>query len=155
MLLPLLAHASTLPRADKVVVHKSERKLLLIKDERPIRSYNIWLGENPVGHKEYEGDERTPEGVYTLDWRNPESRFYKSIHVSYPNEYDLQYAESRGISPGGMIMIHGIPNRIEPRDFELYLSGRDWTDGCIAVDNAAMEEIWQAVADGTPIEIRP
>lgn len=148
-------HASTLPHADLVVVDKSDRKLFLIRGDEPFRSYPIALGANPEGHKAREGDERTPEGRYWLDWRNENSRFYKSIHVSYPNRYDLQAAHSRGHSPGGMIMIHGQPNRVSPEDFDLFLSGRDWTDGCIAVDNAVMDEIWQAVSNGTPIEIRP
>lgn len=142
-------------QVDRVVVRKRARMLLLMKDDSPIRVYNIALGDDPIGHKRYEGDERTPEGEYVLDWRNPNSRFYKSIHISYPNEADRAYAEARGESPGGMIMIHGWPSEPSPRFPLERLTRSDWTDGCIAVTNGAMDEIWELVADGTPIEIHP
>jgi murein L,D-transpeptidase YafK len=115
----------------------------------------VALGDNPVGHKMREGDERTPEGDYVLDWRNPNSQFYRSIHVSYPNERDRLFARALGHDPGGMIMIHGKPNYISsPRVLAEY-DRRDWTNGCIAVGNQDMDEIWTAVKDGTPIRILP
>lgn len=138
---------------DTVVVKKSERQLLLLSNGIAVKRYRISLGDNPVGHKLYEGDQRTPEGEYVLDWRNPESRFYKSIHISYPSAQDREMAESWGLSPGGSIMIHGLPN--DAGDLSFAYTGLDWTEGCIAVSNEAMDEIWQLVHDGTPITILP
>ncbi|MEA1048684.1 L,D-transpeptidase family protein [Lamprobacter modestohalophilus] len=100
----------TSPYVDRVLVKKSERTMELHKDGAVYRTYRISLGDQPRGHKFQEGDERTPEGNYVLDWRNPNSSFYKSIHVSYPNDLDRTVARSLGVSPGGMIMIHGLPN---------------------------------------------
>ena len=137
----------------RVLVKKSERRLYLMSGEQVIRSFRISLGDSPKGHKLYEGDERTPEGNYTLDWRNAESDFYKSIHISYPRARDLELASAWGLDPGGSIMIHGLPN--EAGDMAFAYAGLDWTDGCIAVSNEAMDEIWQQVANGTPISIRP
>lgn len=141
------------PEVSEVVVRKEERRLYLLDGDEVIRSYRIGLGDNPSGHKLYEGDERTPEGDYTLDWRNSNSDFYKSIHISYPNEEDRELASAWGLNPGGSIMIHGLPNDTEGMEFA-YL-GLDWTDGCIAVSNQEMDEIWQLVSDGTPIRILP
>jgi murein L,D-transpeptidase YafK len=139
---------------DRVVVDKSDRKLLLLKNGQPVREYAVSLGGQPHGKKIREGDMRTPEGVYTLDWRNPDSRFYKSIHISYPNEQDRAHAERLGVSPGGMIMIHGEHYLAAMRN--LYRRVRkDWTEGCIAILNENMDELWRLVDDGTPIEIRP
>lgn len=140
-------------RADRVVVLKAERQLLLLDRQAVLRRYPIALGGAPRGHKRREGDERTPEGLYQLDARNPRSAFHLSLHVSYPDAEDRRRAAQEGIDPGGMIMVHGLPNR-------LGFLGRlhrlvDWTDGCIAVTNPEMEQIWKAVEDGTPIEIRP
>jgi murein L,D-transpeptidase YafK len=127
----------------------------LHKDGAVYRTYRISLGDQPRGHKFQEGDERTPEGNYVLDWRNPNSSFYKSIHVSYPNDLDRTVARSLGVSPGGMIMIHGLPNWLSsPRLAQEYRRS-DWTDGCIAVGNEEMDEIWRLVRDGTPITILP
>ena len=147
--------ADTRPKADRVVVDKSERKLFLMRNGQTFREFRISLGKAPEGPKLQEGDLRTPEGVYTLDWRNPKSGFYKSIHISYPNENDRLQALKRGVSPGGMIMIHGehyIPSL--SRIYRL-ASKKDWTEGCIALNNEEMDELWVTVADGTPIEIRP
>ncbi len=149
LLLPALALAT----ADRLVVNKSERQLLLYQGDKLLRSYEIALGKNPVGHKVRRGDNRTPEGRYTLDWRNPQSRFYRSIHISYPNESDRRRAAAKGVHPGGDIMIHGVPNRY--RDNQEFFVSRDWTEGCIAVTNDDMKEIWALVADNTPIEIIP
>jgi len=141
--------------ADQVVVKKSERKLMLLSRGKVIREYRVALGDNPRGHKMHEGDERTPEGNYVLDWRNPRSNYYKSIHVSYPNSEDRFFAQLMGYEPGGMIMIHGKPNYVRSPAVMKEYDRRDWTDGCIAVDNREMDEIWYAVRDGTPIRILP
>ena len=141
------------PAVSEVLVRKKERRLYLLAGDQVIRSYRVGLGANPAGHKLYEGDQRTPEGKYTLDWRNPYSDFYKSIHISYPNENDRELASAWGLDPGGSIMIHGLPNDVG--DMEFAYLGLDWTDGCIAVSNEEMEEIWNLVADGTPIRILP
>lgn len=140
-------------QVDRVVVHKAQRRLDLMSGDKAVRSFRISLGDNPEGHKLYEGDERTPEGEYTLDWRNAGSQFYKSLHISYPNAHDRQLAEDWGLSPGGQIMIHGLPNDVG--DMAFAYAGLDWTDGCIAVNNEAMDQIWTLVQDGTPIRILP
>jgi murein L,D-transpeptidase YafK len=140
-------------RADRVLVVKSERLLHLMRDDQILRSYSVSLGGRPAGHKSREGDLRTPEGDYYLDWRNPTSDFYMSIHVSYPNADDIQRARAAGRDPGGMIMIHGLPNDSPPTTTD-YLN-EDWTDGCIAVSNQAMIDIWLSVDDNTPITILP
>lgn len=140
-------------RADKVIVMKKEHVLKLLRGDHVLKTYKIALGGDPLGPKQQEGDHKTPEGSYILDWRNPRSRFYRSLHISYPNAEDQRRAAAKGISPGGDIMIHGLPNGFG------WLGAahrvRDWTDGCVAVTDAEMDEIWRAVPDGTPIEIRP
>jgi len=113
----------------------------------------VSLGRNPRDHKVEEGDGRTPEGRYTLDWRNPNSRFYRAIHISYPNARDRARAAELGVDPGGSVMLHGLPNGLE--DIGRSHVGKDWTDGCIAVTNQEMDEIWEKTPDGTPIEIIP
>ena len=138
---------------DRVVVKKSERKMYLLNNGRVIKEYPISLGENPVGHKRQRGDKRTPEGSYMLNQRNPASKYYKSILFSYPNEKDRRQAEAKGVDPGGDLAIHGLPVRTKEEEWD-YIE-RDWTDGCIAVTNDQMEEIWQMVDIGTPIEIMP
>jgi murein L,D-transpeptidase YafK len=140
-------------QADQVIVVKSERTLTLLSHGKILRSYKIALGGTPLGAKEQQGDHKTPEGHYTLDRRNAKSRYYKSIHVSYPDHEDVQRAARRGVPPGGDIMIHGLPNGFGWLG-ATHLA-QDWTDGCIAVTDAEMDEIWELVADGTPIEIRP
>ncbi|WP_372958870.1 murein L,D-transpeptidase family protein [Marinobacter sp.] len=137
----------------EVVVRKEERRLYLLSGERVVRDYRISLGKTPEGHKLYEGDSRTPEGTYTLDFRNPNSDFYKSIRISYPSPKDRELAEAWGLNPGGNIMIHGLPNDVG--DMAFAYQGLDWTDGCIAVTNEEMDEIWQLVGVGTPIRILP
>ena len=136
-----------------MVVVKSQRTLTLMAQGKVLRTYKVALGATPVGAKEQEGDHKTPEGHYILDRRNAKSRYYKSIHVSYPNEQQKQKAAERGVTAGGDIMIHGLPNGFG----WLGATHRnmDWTDGCIAVTDAEMDEIWELVPDGTPIEIRP
>lgn len=145
--------SATTIQIDKVIVIKQQRLLMLMKEGEIFRAYRIALGKKPVGHKEICGDQRTPEGFYVLDSRNPDSRFYKAIHISYPNDNDVMNAQRLGRSPGGDIMIHGLPdnlNHLGPLHRKV-----DWTNGCIAVTNSEIEEIWQLVPDGTPIEIRP
>ena len=147
------AAASVLGKADRVVVLKGARRLMLLRGTRVLRAYRIALGRTPQGAKGAEGDGRTPEGRYVLDWRNPRSRFYRSIHVSYPNDADRARARRLGLSPGGDIMIHGLPKRLDAIGAEH--ARWDWTEGCVAVSNAEMDEIWTLVADGTVIDIRP
>lgn len=142
-----------LPQADFVLVRKGERRLYLMRRGEVLRSYRVALGLNPVGHKERSGDFRTPEGRYRLERRNPRSDFFLSIQVSYPNARDAAQARRNGWSPGGSIMIHGLPN--DPRKSAEYYATQDWTDGCIAVSNADMLEIWMLVSNNTPIEIEP
>jgi murein L,D-transpeptidase YafK len=136
-----------------VLVMKGERRMQIMSGDAVVRTYSIALGGSPVGHKEKEGDERTPEGRYVLDWRNDKSGYHRSIHVSYPNEADTERARNAGEDPGGMIMIHGQRNYLGW--FSPVTQWFDWTNGCIAVTNAEMDEIWAIVENGTPIEIRP
>ena len=135
------------------MVLKKERTLQLLSQGKVIKSYKVALGGNPVGPKTRQGDHKTPEGVYVLDSRNAHSQFYKSIHISYPNASNRAMARETGVSPGGDVFVHGLPKGYG------WLGGshraKDWTDGCIAVTNEEIDEIWRAVSNGTPIEIRP
>ena len=138
-----------LPEIDYIHVDKAERTMALHSQGRLVHTIeHIQLGDAPVGHKEFEGDERTPEGRYTIDYGNPDSAYHLSLHISYPNTRDTAYARARGRSPGGLIFIHGQPNSLPV--------GRipgDWTDGCIAVSNEEIEALWDAVLDGATIDI--
>lgn len=140
-------------KADEIVVFKSERRLELRKAGRILRSYRIALGRNPIGHKLYQGDNRTPEGRYKIDMRNPRSAFYRSLRISYPDSTDQDVALTVGLRPGDWIMIHGIKNGVAPS--QLGHPYRDWTNGCIALTNREMDEVWNSVAVGTPITIWP
>jgi len=141
------------PAVDHVIVDKSERELRLLAGGQVVRRYPIALGGNPRGHKQREGDRRTPEGTYLISARNPDSAYHLSLKISYPSLLDATRAWQRGQDPGGQIMIHGIGN---DRPDLARLHGRvDWTDGCIAVTNREIEEIWRLVGEGTPIQIRP
>ena len=140
-------------KADKILVLKSERKLMLLDHGRVLKTYKVSLGGEPVGPKTRQGDHRTPEGNYLIDRRNAHSQFHKSLHISYPNAADRERARRLGVSPGGDIFVHGLPNGY--RWLGPVQSFDDWTDGCIAVTNQEIEEIWRAVPDGIPIEIRP
>ncbi|MCU4397265.1 L,D-transpeptidase family protein [Acinetobacter junii] len=140
-----------------IEVFKQQRQLKLKHHDQIIRSYPFRLGFNPMGHKQFEGDGKTPEGTYTIDWRNPQSAYYKSLHISYPNPNDLAYAKQRQKSAGGDVMIHGTvptPATAFPAS-STYMPRKDWTLGCIAVTNADMDEIWQLVKNGTQIIIHP
>jgi murein L,D-transpeptidase YafK len=145
--------AAPLPAVDHVVVHKAERRLLLMHGTNIVRSYHVALGLSPVGQKVRSGDFRTPEGTYHLERRNPRSDYFLSIKVSYPSRQDLKRARARHWDSGGSIMIHGLPNLLR-HDPEYYES-HDWTDGCIAVSNADMVEIWMLTPDDVPIDILP
>ena len=134
-------------------VLKRGRTLQLLSQGKVIRSYKVARGGVPIGPKARQGDHKTPEGVYVLDSRNTHSQFYKSIHISYPSVREREAARQRGVSAGGEVFVHGLPNGYGWVGSSHWL--KDWTDGCIAVTNTEMDEIWQAVADGTPIEIRP
>ncbi len=148
------AQATSKPlHADRVVVLKRERTLQLLSQGKVIKTYTVALGGDPVGPKARQGDHKTPEGVYVLDSRNVHSQFYKSIHISYPSARDRAAARARGVSPGGDVFVHGLPKGYGWVGASHRL--KDWTDGCIAVTNEEIDEIWAAVADGTPIEIRP
>ena len=151
LVLPTLCTAKG--KADLVVVHKSLLKMVLYSNTEIIGEYRISLGANPKGHKQQEGDERTPEGDYFLDYKKSDSSFYKSIHISYPNENDKRKAKSRGVNPGGFIMIHGQRNGLGW--LSVFTQRFNWTDGCIAVTNKEMDEIWELVPVGTPIRILP
>jgi murein L,D-transpeptidase YafK len=131
---------------DRVVVNKARREMLLLSGESVVRSYRVALGSDPVGHKQREGDGRTPEGRYTIDRRNPKSRYYLALHISYPNAAEVERARAAGVDPGGDIMIHGVKPGVDH-------PGTDWTQGCIAVSDSEMDEIWDLVGDGTAVEI--
>jgi len=145
--------AESLPLADRVLVKKGERKLQLLRHGNVMREYKIALGLSPTGHKERSGDFRTPEGSYQLTRRNPRSDFFLSIQVSYPNAADTRNARRNGWQAGGAIMIHGLPNEL--KQTPEYYQRTDWTDGCIAVTNAEMLEIWLLTPDNVPIDILP
>ena len=144
---------ASIVQADKVVVVKGEQLLLLLRKGEILKSYRVALGRRPLGPKVRQGDGRTPEGTYFLDFRNDHSKYHRSIHISYPNELDIANARRHGVSPGSDIMIHGLPRGFE--DLADVHTTRNWTKGCIAVSNAEIDEIWRLVPNGTPIEIRP
>ena len=140
-----------------IEVFKSKRLLQLKHQDEVIRSYPIRLGFNPIGHKQFEGDGKTPEGTYSIDWRNPKSAYYKSLHISYPNQNDLAFAKQQHQSTGGDVMIHGtVPTRAASLPLSAtYMPRKDWTLGCIAVTNSDMDEIWALVSNHTKINIHP
>jgi murein L,D-transpeptidase YafK len=149
-------NVNPLPRgavADRIVLEKTARRLTLFRDGRTLKSYSVALGRAPVGPKEYEGDQRTPEGIYKVDFHKADSDYHLALHISYPEQHDVDRAAAQGLSAGSDIMIHGLPNgrgwigRFHRRS--------DWTAGCIAVADFEIEEIYRVVPDGTPIELRP
>lgn len=147
------ANASESGFADRVLINKSERKLILFKGNKVLKSMDVALGLLPKGHKITEGDFKTPEGTYRLSDRNSASEFFLSIRISYPDSDDIRHAKLRGLPAGGQIMIHGQPN--DPRYSEEYYQSTDWTNGCIAVSNADMVDIWLMTKPNTPIQILP
>jgi murein L,D-transpeptidase YafK len=140
-------------KADRILVLKQQRQLQLLRDGIVLRSYPIALGRHPNGPKHQRGDGRTPEGLYVIDYRFPSRSYHLSLHISYPDAVDQARARRLGVRPGGNIVLHGMPAAFGHNDPARFF--RDWTDGCIAVGNIAIEEIWNSVEDGTPIEIRP
>jgi murein L,D-transpeptidase YafK len=139
--------------ADRIIIEKKARRLTLFSKGQQIKAFKVALGRNPVGPKEKEGDNKTPEGVYTIDSRNTKSRYHLSLHISYPSPQDIQRAKSHGGSPGGNVMIHGLMNGFGwVGGFHRWI---DWTKGCVAVTNPEIEEIARLVPNGTPVEIRP
>jgi len=140
-------------KADAVLVIKSEKRLYLMRAGEPFASFRVSFGFNPKGHKQEQGDGRTPEGRYILDYKNPGSAYYKSIHISYPNAKDRKEARKRGVDPGGDIMIHGQKNGYGW--LSLLAQRFNWTNGCIALSDKDMDTVWNAVKPGTPIEIKP
>lgn len=150
---PATMHATEFPVADLVLIEKAARKLHLVKGGEIFKTFKIALGMVPVGDKEFEGDFKTPEGRYLLDMRNPDSDYFLAIRISYPNAADRREAREKGVDPGGAIMIHGQPN--VPTRSETYYRTQDWTNGCVAVSNSDMIDIWLMTGENTPIEIRP
>ena len=146
-------YADDAHKADTVLVIKSEKRLYLLHKGVPFATFPVTFGGQPEGHKQSRGDQRTPEGHYKLDYKNVNSKFYKSIHISYPNADDKALARKLGLNPGGDIMIHGQANGWEWATSIVQLFS--WTDGCIALSNEDMDQVWAAVDPGTPIEIRP
>jgi murein L,D-transpeptidase YafK len=141
------------PKADRIIVNKKARTMELIHAGHVLKAYKIALGSEPIGPKTRQGDHRTPEGEYVIDRRNAQSQFHRSLHISYPNAADRDHARKLGVSPGGDIFIHGLPNGYG--FIGAAHRARDWTDGCVAVTNQEIEEIWELVDNGTPVEIRP
>ena len=148
---PDVAHSNE--KAELVIVVKSEYRLYLIREGKLFASFPVVFGPNPKGHKQQQGDERTPEGEYILDYKNANSSYYKSIHISYPNAKDREEARKRGVNPGGDIVIHGQKNGWGR--FSFIAQRFNWTRGCVALSNKDMDAVWDAVDVGTPIEIRP
>ena len=144
---------STFLKADHVVVLKSKRRMVLMKNDFVLKVYVIALGRYPKGPKRYKGDAKTPEGNYILDYKIRDSEFYRAIRINYPNISDLAYARKAGKEAGGKIVIHGLPNKMTAERVGHPVI--DWTQGCIAVTNKQMDEIWKMVNVGTPIEIHP
>ncbi|MDQ2825316.1 MAG: L,D-transpeptidase family protein [Verrucomicrobiota bacterium] len=138
---------------DRIVVEKSARKLSIFRGDKKLKTYRIALGRCPLGAKEQEGDMKTPEGVYKIDYRNPHSDYHLALHVSYPSDEDIAKAAERGVPAGFDIMIHGLPNN---RGWiGAFHRRKDWTAGCMALTDEEIEEVWRVTPDGTPIEIRP
>ncbi len=153
LILITLLSASVHAEIDKVTVDKSKRRLYIIENDQVIHEFRIALGKRPIGHKVYEGDQRTPEGSYKLEHVMEDSQFYRSIHISYPNQNDIANAVRLKVNPGGNIKIHGQKNgEVKPSQF---VQSFDWTDGCIALSNEDMDQLLALVTPGTPIEILP
>ena len=141
-------------KVNLILVEKSKRQLSIYHDDELLKTYKISLGKNPVGHKQFEGDSKTPEGIYFIDGKNPKSRYFLNLGISYPNEEDKEYAAKHNKSAGGDIKIHGLPNGFSMAKplFDIY---GDWTEGCIAVSNENMAELYDIIDIGTKIEIKP
>jgi murein L,D-transpeptidase YafK len=153
LLWPLSPLAVPTPKIDRILVLKRKHELRLLSGSKLVKSYPMSLGRGGLKRKQRQGDRRTPEGLYRIDWRNPESRFHLALHISYPQEADRERARKLGVDPGGDIEIHGLGHALKPSRARHRFG--DWTDGCIAVTDPEIEEIWRLVPDGTPVEIRP
>lgn len=148
-------YSGHLQSVDNILVEKSKRMMYLRQGDTVLKSYKISLGGNPVGPKVKEGDSKTPEGNYKIEWHNPNSSYHLSLRISYPNAEQKRKAKENNYSAGGDIMIHGFPNWAPNALFKYVHHNRDWTDGCIAVTDEEMTEIYHAVKDGTPITVNP
>lgn len=148
-------HSTTMENIDNIFVEKAKRVMHLRQGDKIVKSYKISLGKSPIGAKVKSGDNKTPEGQYSIEMHNPKSAFHLSLRISYPNEEQIKAAKDSNYSPGGDIMIHGYPNKIPAFLFSFWHRWNDWTAGCIAVTNNEIEEIYKAVKDGTPITIVP
>ena len=153
LVLALSALAAAQPTVDRILVLKKQHKLLLLSGDQIVKAYSVALGSGGLAPKRRQGDDRTPEGLYWIDFRNPASRFHLALHISYPDQSDIERARERGVNPGGDIMIHGLGREFKWLGSKQYLY--DWTAGCIAVTDREIEEIWRLVPDRTPVEIRP
>jgi murein L,D-transpeptidase YafK len=153
LIVPVRTGGGPPPIADSVVIEKRAHRLTLYHMGRPIKRYLVALGGNPVGNKRYAGDRRTPEGLFSIDSRNPKSDYYLALHISYPDSAHRTQAEALGLSPGGDIAIHGLGSG--RRNVGAYHRTADWTDGCVALTNEEMESVWNVVSLGTPVEIKP
>ena len=151
----LFISACSGPKADLLLVEKSQNKMHVIDNGEVIKTFDISLGQNPIGHKQQRGDLRTPEGRYTINYKNYNSKFYRSLSISYPNEFDVAKARTRGVDPGDAIVIHGLPNGVSDHDINGPIVPQNWTEGCIALRNYEMDQLWPLVDVDTPIEIRP
>jgi murein L,D-transpeptidase YafK len=153
---PAAAHAAgktSIPQADHIIIVKSERTMTLRRQGQVLKTFKVALGGEPAGAKVQRGDQRTPEGLYTIDSRNAHSQFHLALHISYPNAADRERAKRLGVNPGGDIMIHGLPpaySWLGPLHRQ-----HDWTLGCVAVTDPEIEEIWNMVPNGTTVEIKP
>lgn len=139
---------------DHILISKSKRRLFLLKKNQVVKSYPTAFG-NPEGAKRFEGDMKTPEGLYYIESKNPKSKFYLSLKINYPNAADIAYARKFGKSPGGDIMIHGLPVNPDVREFVRQIHPMDWTRGCVAVTDSEIEEVYHLVASKTPVTICP
>lgn len=151
----ITSFATTLTDIDNILVLKSERLMMLKSGDKIIKKYKIALGGNPIGPKEREGDKKTPEGKYKIEYHNPHSSYHLSLKISYPTKEQTEKANANGYKAGNFIMIHGYPNNVINKLFDFIHNRTDWTDGCIAVTDEEIEEIYELVKDGTPIEIMP
>jgi len=138
---------------DRILIEKSNRTLTLMDGEKIVKTYKVALGGQPVGAKDRQGDHKTPEGVYSVDAKKANSQFYKALHISYPNQTDREHARKLGVSPGGEVEIHGLGAKWGWIGAKHRLT--DWTDGCVAVTNEEIDEIYPQIKVGTPVEIRP
>ena len=153
LLLGSISSSAAERKVNKVMIVKSQNKMVLLSGSKKIKEYHVVFGANPNGHKQQEGDEKTPEGDYILDYKKSDSSYYKAIHISYPNKMDILTARNQGVNPGGMIMIHGQKNGLGW--LAPFTQNFNWTDGCVALTNSDMEEVWQLIKKGTKIVILP